>query len=84
MTFIEFGIDDVDASHLGLAAFVGHKKFGAEGDGRELIVQRNGNAHFRGYAISRVPVNWVAKTFDFSSPKAVRTRRIVARPIRER
>ncbi|WP_412064134.1 FAD-dependent oxidoreductase [Rhizobium sp. SYY.PMSO] len=54
ITFIEFGIDDVDKSHPELAALVGRGKIGVEADGRGLIVQRNGNAHLRGYAIFRL------------------------------
>jgi 2-polyprenyl-6-methoxyphenol hydroxylase-like FAD-dependent oxidoreductase len=73
LTFIEFGIDDADASHPGLSALVGRGKAGIEGnDGRCMIIQRNGNAHLRGYAIFRVPTDWPAKRFDFSSPPALR------------
>ncbi|MFT4120566.1 FAD-dependent oxidoreductase [Bradyrhizobium sp.] len=76
ITFIEFGIDDADARHPALAALVGRGKLGAEGGGRGLIVQRNGNAHLRGYAIFRVPADWADKTFDLASPAATRTRLI--------
>jgi 2-polyprenyl-6-methoxyphenol hydroxylase-like FAD-dependent oxidoreductase len=76
ITFIEFGIDDADTNHPALAALVGRGKLGAEGDGRGMIVQRNANAHLRGYAIFRVPADWAARTFDFTSPYAVRTRLI--------
>lgn len=77
LTFIEFGIDDVDVQHPKLAALVGHGKLEAQGnDGRSLMVLRNGNAHLRGYAIFRVPVDWANDTFDFSSPVAVRNRLI--------
>ncbi|SCB13234.1 FAD-dependent oxidoreductase [Rhizobium hainanense] len=74
ITFIEFGIDDVDASHPDLAALVGRGKIGIEADGRGLIVQRNGNSHLRGYAIFRVPTEWAEKTFDFTSPAKARAR----------
>ncbi len=74
ITFIEFGIDDVDKSHPELAALVGRSKFGVEADGRGLIVQRNGNAHLRGYAIFRVPTEWAERTFDFASPAKARAR----------
>ncbi|MET4389798.1 2-polyprenyl-6-methoxyphenol hydroxylase-like FAD-dependent oxidoreductase [Bradyrhizobium sp. F1.4.3] len=76
ITFIEFGIDDADARHPALAALVGRGKLGAEGNGRGMIVQRNANAHLRGYAIFRVPADWAVRTFDFASPSAVRTRLI--------
>ncbi len=74
ITFIEFGIDDVDKSHPELAALVGHGKIGVEADGRGLIVQRNGNAHLRSYAIFRVPTEWAERTFDFASPAKARAR----------
>lgn len=74
ITFIEFGIDDVDASHPDLAVLVGRGKIGVEADGRGLIVQRNGNAHLRGYAIFRVPADWADETFDFSTPAKARAR----------
>jgi 2-polyprenyl-6-methoxyphenol hydroxylase-like FAD-dependent oxidoreductase len=74
LSFIEFGIDDVDRSHPSLAALVGRGKLDAQGDGRGLIVLRNGNAHLRGYAIFRVPIDWADATFDFSSPAAARAR----------
>jgi len=72
LTFIEFGIDDVDARHPALSRLVGHGKLEAHGDGIEIIAQRNGNAHIRGYAIFRVPPDWAAKRFDLASPAAVR------------
>ena len=74
ITFIEFGIDDVDASHPDLAALVGRGKIGVEADGKSLIVQRNGNAHLRGYAIFRVPADWADRTFDFAAPAKARAR----------
>lgn len=73
LTFIEFGIDDVDRSHPAIAQLVGRGKLEAQGDGKEIIAQRNGNAHIRGYAIFRVPADWASKRFDFSSPTAVRS-----------
>lgn len=74
ITFIEFGIDDVDASHPDLATLVGRGKISVEADGRGLIVQRNGNAHLRAYAIFRVPADWAEKTFDFAKPAKARAR----------
>ena len=73
LTFIEFGIDDVDRSHPAVAQLVGRGKLDVQGDGKLLIAQRNGNAHIRGYAIFRVPADWAAKRFDFASPAAVRS-----------
>ena len=72
LTFIEFGIDDVDNRHPLLSQLVGRGKMGVEGDGKEIIAQRNGNAHIRGYAIFRVPADWAAKRFNFNSPTAMR------------
>ncbi|MFL9867215.1 NAD(P)/FAD-dependent oxidoreductase [Paraburkholderia fungorum] len=72
LCFVEFGIDDADRSHPALARLVGRGKMGVESDGKGLILQRNGNAHLRGYAIFRVPPGWVERRFDFTSPKAVR------------
>lgn len=72
LCFVEFGIDDVDRAHPALARLVGRGKMGVESDGKGLIVQRNGNAHLRGYAIFRVPPDWVERRFDFTSAKAVR------------
>lgn len=73
LTFIEFGIDDVDRSHPALAQLVGRGKLEVQGDGKEVIAQRNGNAHIRGYAIFRVPADWAAQRFDFASPASVRS-----------
>lgn len=72
LTFVEFGIDDVDNRHPDVARLVGHGKVGIEGNGMEIIAQRNGNAHIRGYAIFRVPADWAGRRFDFASPSATR------------
>ncbi|WP_379654010.1 FAD-dependent oxidoreductase [Pseudoxanthomonas sp. UC19_8] len=72
LTFVEFGIDQVDRDHPALSALVGPGKLDIEGEGRMLIAQRNGHAHVRGYAIFRVPADWAQQRFDFSDPQAVR------------
>ncbi|WP_244067031.1 NAD(P)/FAD-dependent oxidoreductase [Bradyrhizobium sp. Ce-3] len=72
LTFVEFGIDEVDARHAALSQLVGRGKIGAESAGRSLMVLRNGNAHLRGYAIFRVPVEWAERRFDVTSPSAMR------------
>jgi 2-polyprenyl-6-methoxyphenol hydroxylase-like FAD-dependent oxidoreductase len=72
LTFIEFGIDDVDARHPALSRLVGRGKMQVEGDGKAIIAQRNDHAHIRAYAVFRVPVEWASRRFDFSSPAAVR------------
>lgn len=72
LTFVEFGIDEIDARHPALAQLVGRGKLVVEGRGVGLIVQRNGGSHVRGYAIFRVEPGWAAQRFDFSQPAAVR------------
>jgi 2-polyprenyl-6-methoxyphenol hydroxylase-like FAD-dependent oxidoreductase len=72
LTFIEFGIDDVDRRHPALARLVGKGKLDVSGDARLLVVQRNANAHLRGYAIFRVPTDWAAQQLDWSTPHATR------------
>jgi hypothetical protein len=72
LTFVAFRIDDIDRAHQALAALVGPGKVGIEGDGKLIIAQRNGNAHVRGYAIFRVPADWAATRFDFTTPAATR------------
>jgi 2-polyprenyl-6-methoxyphenol hydroxylase-like FAD-dependent oxidoreductase len=73
LTFIEFGIDDIDRRFPALSKLVGRGKVGIHGEAREIIAQRNGHAHVRGYAIFRVPADWAERRFDFTSPKLVRT-----------
>jgi hypothetical protein len=72
LTLVEFGLDDVDACHPQLAALVGRGKASVEGNGKALIVQRNSNAHLRGYAFFRVPLGWTEQRFDFTSPEHLR------------
>jgi len=72
ISFLEFGIDDVDNRHPLLAQLVGAGKMGVEADGKAIIVQRNGNSHLRGYAIFRVPLGWLQNRFDFSSSEKLR------------
>jgi 2-polyprenyl-6-methoxyphenol hydroxylase-like FAD-dependent oxidoreductase len=72
LTFIEFGIDDIDRRFPALSKLVGRGKVGIHGEGREIIAQRNGHAHVRGYAVFRVPANWAERRFDFASPNSVR------------
>ncbi|MGS0896087.1 FAD-dependent oxidoreductase [Burkholderia stagnalis] len=72
LTFIEFGIDDIDRRHPALSRLVGRGKIDVHGDGKAIIAQRNGHAHVRGYAIFRVPLDWAARRFDFAAPDATR------------
>jgi 2-polyprenyl-6-methoxyphenol hydroxylase-like FAD-dependent oxidoreductase len=76
LTFVEFGIDDVDRLHPELSQLVGRGKIGVESSGRSMIVQRNANAHLRGYALFRVPSGWAEQTFDFDRPAVARERLI--------
>lgn len=41
VSFIEFGIDEVDQRHPALAALVGRGKLWVEGDGKAIIAQRS-------------------------------------------
>jgi 2-polyprenyl-6-methoxyphenol hydroxylase-like FAD-dependent oxidoreductase len=72
LTFIEFGIDDVDRLHPAIAALVGRGKVDVVGDGKLIVAQRNANSHVRGYAIFRVPVGWVEQRFETSSSATFR------------
>ncbi|QND54824.1 FAD-dependent monooxygenase (plasmid) [Phyllobacterium sp. 628] len=74
LTFIEFGIDDIDARYPILSQLVGRGKIDIQADGKAMILQRNGNAHVRGYAIFRVPPDWANATFDFNAPELARAR----------
>jgi 2-polyprenyl-6-methoxyphenol hydroxylase-like FAD-dependent oxidoreductase len=72
LTFIEFGIDDIDHRFPALSKLVGRGKVGIIGEGREIIAQRNGHAHVRVYAIFRVAADWASRRFDFTSAASVR------------
>ncbi|WP_219266147.1 NAD(P)/FAD-dependent oxidoreductase [Pseudomonas sp. Xaverov 259] len=70
LTFIEFGIDDVDRQHPHIATLVGRGSLQVQGGAKAIIVQRNANAHLRGYAIFRVPTEWAAKHLSLAALKA--------------
>lgn len=70
LTFIEFGIDDVDRQHPHLAKLVGRGKLEVAGEAKSIMVQRNANAHLRGYAIFRVPPDWAADHLSLSALRA--------------
>jgi 2-polyprenyl-6-methoxyphenol hydroxylase-like FAD-dependent oxidoreductase len=73
VTFIEFGLDDVDLQHPILARLVGHGSMFALASNKGLIAQRNGHAHIRVYAGMRIPEGWEAATgFDASKPQIAR------------
>lgn len=68
VSFIELGLDDVDARHPQLADLVGRGKMFALGDRRCLIAQRNAHGHMRVYASLLVPEELAATGgLDFSS-----------------
>jgi 2-polyprenyl-6-methoxyphenol hydroxylase-like FAD-dependent oxidoreductase len=74
VTFIEFGLDDVDQKHPALAQLVGHGGMFAPADNKGLMAQRNGHGHIRVYAGLRVPETWIsASDFDATHPKKART-----------
>ncbi|OWQ88966.1 salicylate hydroxylase [Roseateles aquatilis] len=72
LTFVEFSIDDADRAHPEQSALVGRGKLWIEAPGKSLIVQRNGHAHLRGYAVFRVPADWAARRFDPADPASTR------------
>ena len=73
VTFIEFGLDDVDQRHPALAQLVGHGSMSASANNKSLIAQRNGHAHIRVYAALRVPEKWATTTgFDANDPQTAR------------
>lgn len=73
VTFIEFGLDDVDRQHPALAQLVGHGSMLALSENKGLIAQRNGHAHIRVYAAMRIPEKWETRNgFDASNPQTAR------------
>ena len=72
VTFVEFGIDDVDRQHPEIAAMVGRGKMSVTAQGRGLIAQRNGNGHVRVYAIFKVPQDWAGTALDATSADTLR------------
>lgn len=73
VTFVEFGLDNVDEDHPTLAQLVGHGSMSAPSNNKVLIAQRNAHAHIRVYAAMRIPEKWeVATGFDASDPEKAR------------
>jgi 2-polyprenyl-6-methoxyphenol hydroxylase-like FAD-dependent oxidoreductase len=73
VTFIEFGLDNVDRQHPALAQLVGHGSMLALSENKGLIAQRNSHAHIRVYAAMRIPEKWETRSgFDASNPQAAR------------
>ena len=73
VTFIEFGLDDVDAKHPALAQLVGHGSMFAPANNKGLFAQRNGHGHVRVYAAMRKPEGWeTTNGFDAGKPQKAR------------
>jgi 2-polyprenyl-6-methoxyphenol hydroxylase-like FAD-dependent oxidoreductase len=73
VTFIEFGLNDVDRQHPALAQLVGHGSLLALSDNKGLIAQRNGHAHIRVYAAMRIPEKWETRNgFDAGNSQTAR------------
>lgn len=74
VTFIEFGLDEVDQQHPALARLVGHGMLSVQADSVGMVAQRNGHGHIRVYATLRVPERWATTNgFDASDPHTART-----------
>jgi 2-polyprenyl-6-methoxyphenol hydroxylase-like FAD-dependent oxidoreductase len=73
VTFIEFGLDNVDQDHPALAHLVGHGLMLALASNKGFLAQRNGHAHIRVYAALRIPEKWAASSgFDEQNPHIAR------------
>jgi len=73
VTFIEWGLDDVDQKHSALAQLVGHGGMFAPADNKGLMAQRNGHNHIRVYAGMRIPEGWETTAgFDARHPPTAR------------
>ncbi len=73
VTFIEFGLDNVDMDHPAVAQIVGHGSMFAVGSNKSLFAQRNGHDHIRVYAGMRKPEGWeTANGFDAGNPQKAR------------
>lgn len=73
--FLDARYDDVDSRHPEVAAIVGQgHMFSADGAGRAVIVQRNGNGVVRGYLAFRAEPDWhVTAGVDLTDREAVRS-----------
>ena len=73
VTFIEFGLDNVDQEHPAQAQLVGHGSMFALAENIGLIAQRNGHGHIRVYAGLRAPKGWeTANGFTPDDPQQAR------------
>jgi 2-polyprenyl-6-methoxyphenol hydroxylase-like FAD-dependent oxidoreductase len=73
VTFIEFGLDEVDQKHPAVAHLVGHGSMFALAENKGLIAQRNGHGHIRVYAGMRVEQGWeTSHGFDATNAHSAR------------
>ncbi|GCE51366.1 2-polyprenyl-6-methoxyphenol hydroxylase-like FAD-dependent oxidoreductase [Thermosporothrix hazakensis] len=73
VTFLEFGLDDVDQQHPAVAQLVGHGGMFAPAANKGLMAQRNGHGHIRVYACLRIPLGWEKATgFTPEQPQMAR------------
>ncbi len=74
VTFVELGMDDVDARHPELARLVGRGLTFIVGDSKALIGHRDANAHLSIYAALRASEGWIEKGgIDMASPDATKS-----------
>ena len=73
LTFIEFGLDDVDRQHPALAQLVGHGSMLALSENKGLLALRNAHAHIRAYAAMLIPEKWeTSNGFDAGNLQTAR------------
>ncbi|WIM98791.1 NAD(P)/FAD-dependent oxidoreductase [Actinoplanes oblitus] len=58
ISFVEVRFTDVDERHPAIAALVGAGHMWANGDGQNIILQRNSGGHVRGYLGLKVDADW--------------------------
>lgn len=61
VSFIELVFTDVDTRHPGVAALVGDGHLWANGDGKNLILQRSSSGVVRGYLGARIELDWLSR-----------------------
>lgn len=61
VSFVELRFDEVDTRHPEVAELVGDGHLWANGDGRNIILQRNSGQQVRGYLGLRTELDWLAR-----------------------
>ncbi|KUL33399.1 FAD-dependent oxidoreductase [Actinoplanes awajinensis] len=61
ISFVEVRFTEVDERHPAIAELVGQGHMWANGDGQNLILQRNSGGHVRGYVGIRAELDWLAR-----------------------